>query len=190
MMLKQLQIALILLVLNIGYGQEISVLLSSTVYIPAGAQFNKIYGVNLAASGSVEIELAKNVDIGIGLRYHNAHGTTSFTGETSKLNIYLWNIMGRYRFHHEKYIPNIGIGFGSNLCKEINSIGELTTASFGILIDGGARTELKEGLYLDTKMSYLFSRAKAENGWVDLGGLGLTVGVVMIFSTNLLSDVK
>lgn len=190
MMLKQFQIALILSVLNIGYGQELSLHLSPTVFIPAGTQFKQIYGASLAFSGGLELDLTEKIALGVGLRYLSAHGKTSLTAETTKMNIYLYNIMGRYRFQHKKYTPNIGIGFGSNLLKEINSIGELTTESFGVLIDGGTYTKLKEGLYLDTKLSYLFSRVKAENGWVDLGGLGFTLGIVKNFSTRLMPDVK
>jgi opacity protein-like surface antigen len=183
-MLKQIQVTLFLLFLNIGYGQQLSLHLSSTAFIPAGVQFKRIYGPTLAFSGGIETAIAENISIGIGLRYLTAHGETSFTEETTDLKIYLINIMGRYSFQFEKYTPNIGIGFGSNLLKESNPIGEITTETTGVLIDGGVRTRLSNSLYLDTSLSYLSSRVKAENGWVDLGGFGFTLGIVKNFSAK------
>jgi hypothetical protein len=59
MMLKQFQVALILSILNIGYGQELSLHLSPTVFSPAGIQFKQVYGASLAFSGGIELSISQ-----------------------------------------------------------------------------------------------------------------------------------
>lgn len=148
---------------------------------PADAVFQDIYGGGITYGGEIGIRLGGWISLWAGGDFYSQTGGTTFTGETTELQII--PVYGGLMFEipGDTFRPYTAFGLGYFLYKEENPIGRVEGGEMGYISQLGVRIHVTGSLFFDIKGSYSYCKTQPAEFETDLGGFKGGIGIGLEF---------
>jgi hypothetical protein len=178
-MMKRLTGMVAVLLLISGSAEAVAVRLEfkASYFQPLEQAFRDIYGGGLRYGGEVDIGLWRRFDVWLGGSYFSKEGELTFTKEKTELQIIPIGAGLKYRWTKGAIQFYTAVGLSSFQYKESNPIGNLSESQQGMTVEMGSYVKIAGGLLLDVFLNYSVSYLRSEDYEVNIGGLGVGIGL-------------
>jgi hypothetical protein len=147
---------------------------------PSDSVLKQVYGNGAVMGGELRFRVAGKVYLSLAGGYSSMTGKLTLTEESTKMTIIPVEAMVLFHFLDGSISPYAGAGGTACFYKESNVIGEASGSAFGFV--GCAGVSVRLGMFgIDARARYSSAKAKNADVSADLGGLGFSAGVGLIF---------
>ncbi len=166
---------------GLALGENFTVKLRSSIFIPQDNFFEEIYGEGVAYGIEIDIPIWKKLDLWTSGNYFVKQGKLTFTQDSTKVKILPieWGI--RYRFLSKKICLYTGIGLGYVSLRESNFIGVVDTKKFGYNLSVGGFLSLFHNVIFDVFIRYSWYKVNPTTIEVNIGGYDIGIGIGYAF---------
>ncbi len=162
---------------GLALGENITVKLKSSIFVPQDNFFEEIYGEGFAYGIEIDILLWKKLDLWASGNYFSKQGKLTFTQDPTEVRIIPieWGL--RYRFLNKRITLYAGIGLGYISLTETNFIGDVSTKNLGSNLNLGGFIFLFQNLIFDVFIRYSWCKVHPASIEVNIGGYDLGVAI-------------
>lgn len=166
---------------GIARAADIRIELKTNYFAPSDKAFKDIYGGGIMYGGELNIGIRQNLDLWLRGSRFSKKGELTFTREETKLRIVPLGGGIAYRISTRSARFYTGFGLNYYHYKESNPIGEVSKSGLGYTGRAGSYVKVIRGLLIDFFADYSYCKIKPADYEVNIGGLGLGIGIVYEF---------